>query len=40
MIKKLLTALHADDNVLYFKEDSGNFIIITYFLAIKWVFLL
>ena len=40
MIKKLLTALYADDNILYFKEDSGNFIIITCFLVIKWVFLL
>ena len=24
MIKKLLTALYADDNILYFIEDSGN----------------
>ena len=24
MIKKLLTALYADNNVLYFSEDSGN----------------
>ena len=24
MIKKLFTALHADENILYFKEDSGN----------------
>ena len=24
MIKKLLTALYADDNILYFNEDSGN----------------
>ena len=26
MIKKLLTALYADDNILYFSEDSGNVI--------------
>ena len=24
MIKKLFTALYADDNILYFNEDSGN----------------
>ena len=24
MIKKLLTALYADNNMLYFNEDSGN----------------
>ena len=24
MIKNLLTALYADDNIVYFKEDSGN----------------
>ena len=24
MIKKLLTALYADDNTLYFNKDSGN----------------
>ena len=27
MIKKLLTALYADDNILYFKEDSANVLI-------------
>ena len=26
MIKKLLTVLYADDNILYFSEDSGNVI--------------
>ena len=26
MIKKLLTALYADDNVLYFNEDSSDVI--------------
>ena len=26
MIHKLLTSLYADDNVLYFNEDSGDFI--------------
>ena len=24
MIKKLLTVLYADDNILYFNEDSGD----------------
>ena len=24
MIKKLFTDLHADENILYFEEDSGN----------------
>ena len=24
MIKKLVTALYADENILYFNEDSGN----------------
>ena len=24
MIKKLFTALYADENILYFNEDSGN----------------
>ena len=24
MIKELFTALHADENILYFNEDSGN----------------
>ena len=24
MTKKLITALYADDNILYFNEDSGN----------------
>ena len=24
MIKKLYTALYADENILYFNEDSGN----------------
>ena len=27
MIKKLFTALHADDNILYFNENSGNAIL-------------
>ena len=31
MIKKLLTALYADENILYFNEDSGVLIIM------KWV---
>ena len=26
MIKKLFTALHADENILYFNEDSSNFL--------------
>ena len=26
MIKKLLTALYADENMLYFDEDSGNIV--------------
>ena len=26
MIKKLFTALYADKNILYFNEDSGNFL--------------
>ena len=24
MVKKLFTTLHADENILYFNEDSGN----------------
>ena len=27
MIKKLLTALYVDDNILYFNEDSGDAIL-------------
>ena len=27
MMKKLLTALYADDNILYFNEDSGDVIL-------------
>ena len=27
MIKKILTALYADDNILYFKEVSGNVVL-------------
>ena len=26
MIKKLFIALYADQNILYFNEDSGNFL--------------
>ena len=26
MIKKLYTALYADENILYFNEDSGNIV--------------
>ena len=26
MIKKLFTALYADENILYFNEDSGNIV--------------
>ena len=29
MIKKLYTALYADENILYFNEDSGN-VVFTY----------
>ena len=35
MIKKLFTALYADDNILYFNEDSGN----PYFLVMERVLL-
>ena len=35
MIKKLLTALYADDNILYFNKDSSNAI----FFVLNWVFL-
>ena len=28
MIKKLYTALYADENIFYFSEDSGNTIIL------------
>ena len=34
MIKKLLTALYADDIILYFNKDSG-----AYFLVMKRIFL-
>ena len=34
-IKKLFTALYADDNILYFNEDSGN----PYFLVMERVLL-
>ena len=26
MIKRLFTALYADENILYFNNDSGNFV--------------
>ena len=26
MIKKLFTALYADENILYFNNDSGSFV--------------
>ena len=35
MIKKLHTALYADENILDFNEDFGN---VTFF-VMKWVFL-
>ena len=35
MIKKLVTALYADTNILYFNEDSDNAV----FSCNKWVFL-
>ena len=34
MIKKLFIALYADENTLYFNEDSSNVIVV-----MKWVFL-
>ena len=37
LIKKLFTALYADENILYFNEDSGN---VVFFLVMKWVFLI
>ena len=35
MIKKLFTALYADENILYFNENSGD----AYLIIIKWVLL-
>ena len=36
MIKNFLTALYADENILYFNEDSGNVLLI----VMEWVFLI
>ena len=36
MIIKLFTALYADENILYFNEDSGNVV----FNCNEWVFLI
>ena len=36
MIKKLYSALHAEENILSFNEDSGNIV----FFVMKWVFLI
>ena len=34
MIKKLLTALYADDNILYFNENSGDAVFSCYDMSI------